>query len=231
MARAFRPCIDAMYEAGLELCAKSDVVVGTSSSFALKAAAMRTGVPYVVVDYMPVVRSRVVPPTGLADWGPFNGLRWVVLDKMLDMAFLRDPSALFAKVGLPKPKHAADVVGSGVLDLHAASPTLCPPAPDWPASFRRSARRKKGATAISSSSLGSRTGTSFRAAPRCSITAAPGRRTPRFAPGFRRSCSRSSWNSGSGDRASPSSARARRRDRSGRRSPTASPRTSTARSR
>ena len=132
MARAFRPYVDAMYEAGLALCAKSDVVIGTSSAWALKAAALKTGVPYVVVDYMPVVRSRVVPPTGLANWGPLNGLRWVVLDKMLDMAFLRDPTALFEKVGLPKPKHAAEVVSSGVLDLHAASPTICPPAPDWP---------------------------------------------------------------------------------------------------
>jgi UDP:flavonoid glycosyltransferase YjiC (YdhE family) len=134
MARAFRPYIDAMYEAGLELCDKSDVVIGTSSSWALKAAAMKKNVPYVVVDYMPVVRSRVVPPTGLANWGPLNGLRWVVLDKMLDMAFLKDPIALFEKVGLPKPKHAADVVSSGLLDLHAASPSLCPPAPDWPSS-------------------------------------------------------------------------------------------------
>jgi UDP:flavonoid glycosyltransferase YjiC (YdhE family) len=134
MDRAFRPYVDAMYEAGLELCKKSDVVIGTSSAWALKAAALQTNVPYVVVDYMPVVRSRVVPPTGLANWGPLNGLRWVVLDKMLDMAFLKDPTALFAKLGLPKPKHASDVVSSGVLDLHAASPTLCPQAPDWPAS-------------------------------------------------------------------------------------------------
>lgn len=134
IARAFRPYVDAMYEAGLELCENSDVVLGTSSSWPLKAAAIKTGVPYVVVDYMPVVRSRVVPPTGLANWGPLNGLRWIVLDKMLDMAFLRDPAALFEKYGLPKPKHASDVVSSGVLDLHAASPTLCPRAPDWPAS-------------------------------------------------------------------------------------------------
>jgi sterol 3beta-glucosyltransferase len=134
IARAFRPYVDAMYEAGRELCKKSDVVIGTSSSWPLKAAAIAARVPYVVVDYMPVVPSRVAPPTGLANWGPFNGLRWVVLNKMLDMAFLRDPSALFEKVGLPKPKHAAEVVSSGLLDLHAASPTLCPPAPDWGAS-------------------------------------------------------------------------------------------------
>ena len=68
IARAFRPYVDAMYEAGLALCDKSDVVIGTSSSWPLKAAAMKTGVPYVVIDYMPVVRSRVVPPTGLANW-------------------------------------------------------------------------------------------------------------------------------------------------------------------
>jgi sterol 3beta-glucosyltransferase len=134
IARAFRPYVDAMYEAGRELCKKSDVVIGSSSSWPLKAAATSMGVPYAVVDYMPVVPSRVVPPTGLASWGPLNGLRWVVLNKMLDMAFLRDPTALFEKVGLPKPKHAADVVHSGVLDLHAASPTICPPAPDWDAS-------------------------------------------------------------------------------------------------
>ncbi len=134
IARAFRPYVDAMYEAGRELCKRSDVVIGTSSSWPLKAAAMSVGVPFAVVDYMPVVPSRVVPPTGLANWGPLNGLRWVVLNRMLDMAFLRDPAALFEKVGLPKPKHAADVIHSGVLDLHAASPAICPPAPDWGAS-------------------------------------------------------------------------------------------------
>jgi UDP:flavonoid glycosyltransferase YjiC (YdhE family) len=135
VAQTFRPHVDAMYEAALDLCDASDVVIGASSSWPLKAAALVKNVPYVVVDFFPMVPSRVVPPTGLADWGWFNGARWMVVRKMLDMAFVREPAAFFAKKGLPVPRHAVpDVVHSDVLNLHAASETLCPRAPDWPAS-------------------------------------------------------------------------------------------------
>ncbi len=128
----FTPYVDEMYEAALASAAESDVVIGGSSSWYAKAAALKTKKPFVVVDYYPVVPSRTVPPPGLANWGWLNSMRWAALNVMLDMAFRKAPAEFFAKHGLPPIRHAVpDVVHSDVLNLHAASPTLCPQAPDW----------------------------------------------------------------------------------------------------
>jgi UDP:flavonoid glycosyltransferase YjiC (YdhE family) len=111
----------------------SDVVVGGSSSWYVKAAALKFGVPFVSVDYYPgVVPSKRVPPLGLSSWGLFEGVRWSLLRLALDLAFTKAPAKFFADKGLPAPRHAIpDVIFSERLNLHAASPTLCPPAPDW----------------------------------------------------------------------------------------------------
>lgn len=129
----FTPHVEAMYAAALDLCGRSDVVVGGSSSWYVKAAALKVGVPFVVVDYYPgVVPSRRVPPLGMASWGPFDGFRWALLRLAFDLAFKKAPAKFFADKGLPAPRHALpDVIFSERLNLHAASPTLCPPAPDW----------------------------------------------------------------------------------------------------
>ena len=82
----FTPHVEAMYGAALRLCERSDVVVGGSSSWYVKAAALKVGVPFVGVDYYPgVVPSKRVPPHGLSSWGPFDGLRWVLLRLALDL--------------------------------------------------------------------------------------------------------------------------------------------------
>jgi UDP:flavonoid glycosyltransferase YjiC (YdhE family) len=131
--RGFTPHVEAMYAAAIDLCGRSDVVVGGSSSWYVKAAALKVGVPYVAVDYYPgVVPSKRVPPLGLASWGPLDGVRSALLRLALDLAFKKAPAKFFADKGLPVPRHAIpDVVFSERLNLHAASPTLCPPAPDW----------------------------------------------------------------------------------------------------
>ena len=129
----FTPHVEAMYAAAIDLCRQSDVVVGGSSSWCVKAAALKVGVPFVGVDYYPgIVPSKRVPPLGLASWGPFDGVRWALLRFAFDLAFKRVPAKFFADKGLPAPRHAIpDVIFSERLNLHAASPTLCPPAPDW----------------------------------------------------------------------------------------------------
>jgi sterol 3beta-glucosyltransferase len=131
----FSPHVEAMYQAALDLCRTSDVVVGGSSSFCVKAAALKTGIPYVAVDYYPgVVPSRYTPPPGLADWGWFNRLRWVFLRLLFDMAFRKAPAKFFAEKGLAPIRHTIpDVIFSERLNLHAASPAFCPPARDWSA--------------------------------------------------------------------------------------------------
>jgi hypothetical protein len=65
----FTPFVDAMHAAALDLCAASDVVVGGSSSWYVKAAAIASNVPYVAVDYYPAwsrraSRRRTGSPTG-----------------------------------------------------------------------------------------------------------------------------------------------------------------------
>jgi hypothetical protein len=47
----FTPHVEAMYAAAIDLCGDSDVVVGGSSSWYVKAAALKVGIPYVAVDY------------------------------------------------------------------------------------------------------------------------------------------------------------------------------------
>jgi UDP:flavonoid glycosyltransferase YjiC (YdhE family) len=129
----FTPHLEAMYAAAIDLCRQSDVVVGGSSSWYVKAAALKVGVPFVGVDYYPgIVPSKRVPPLGLSSWGLFDAVRWALLRLAVDLAFKPAPARFFAEKGLPKPRHAIpDVVFSECLNLHAASPTLCPPAPDW----------------------------------------------------------------------------------------------------
>ena len=59
----FYPYVEAMYAASLDLCASSDVVVGGSSCWQLKAASLQAKVPFVALDFVPgIVPSRVIPP-------------------------------------------------------------------------------------------------------------------------------------------------------------------------
>jgi UDP:flavonoid glycosyltransferase YjiC (YdhE family) len=52
--------------------------------------------------------------------------------ELCSLAFKKPPAEFFAAKGLPVPRHTIpDVIFSDRLNLHAASPTLCPPAPDW----------------------------------------------------------------------------------------------------
>jgi len=51
---------------------------------------------------------------------------------MMDMGFREAPQKFFADKGLPPIRHAIpDVLFSDRLNLHAASPSFWPPAPDW----------------------------------------------------------------------------------------------------
>jgi UDP:flavonoid glycosyltransferase YjiC (YdhE family) len=129
----FTPHVEAMHAAAIDLCRRSDVVVGGSSSWYVRAAALEVRIPFVGVDYYPgVVPSKHAPPHGLASWGPFEGIRWALLRGAMDLAFKKTAAKFFAAKGLPPPRHAIpDVIFSERLNLHAASPTLCPPAPDW----------------------------------------------------------------------------------------------------
>lgn len=135
LALTFDPHVGAMYDAALELCASSDVVVAGSSSWPLKAASLKTRRRFAVVDYMPaLVPSRLAPPAIFPRWRWLARPGWALLRVMMDRAFRSAPRKFFAEKGLPPIRHTLpDVVFSEGLNLHAASPSLWPAEPDWPA--------------------------------------------------------------------------------------------------
>jgi hypothetical protein len=79
----FYPYVEAMYAASLDLCASSDVVVGGSSCWQLKAASLHATVPFVALDYLPgIVPSRVVPPAIFPAWRWLARPAWGLMNVM-----------------------------------------------------------------------------------------------------------------------------------------------------
>jgi UDP:flavonoid glycosyltransferase YjiC (YdhE family) len=133
LALTFDPYVEPTYEAARDLCARSDVVVAGPSCWTLKAASLATRTPHAIIDYVPgVVPSRLIPPDFLPPWRWLARPGWALLSVLMDMAFAATPRRFFAAKGLPRIRHVIpDVVFSDHLNLHAASPSFWPPAPDW----------------------------------------------------------------------------------------------------
>jgi UDP:flavonoid glycosyltransferase YjiC (YdhE family) len=134
LALTFDPYVPEMYEAACALGARSDVLVAGPTCWTLKAGAIATRTPYAVVNYVPgLVPSRIVPPDIFPPWRWLARPAWALLRLLMDLAFVAAPRKFFAAKGLPPIRHAIpDVVFSERLNLHAASPSFWPPAPDWP---------------------------------------------------------------------------------------------------
>ncbi|HEY3451644.1 MAG TPA: glycosyltransferase [Myxococcales bacterium] len=133
--QAFFPYLEAMYAASLELCKKSDVVVGLFSSWYVKAACLKTGVPFACVHYYPgMVPSREVPPVGLGfpEWRWLNPIAWGLLFWLLDMAFKKPAQKFWAEKGLPPIRRAmVDAEMSELLNIVGTSRALFSPPSDW----------------------------------------------------------------------------------------------------
>lgn len=137
LERTFYPHLEAMYAAALALCTRADVMVGGSSSWPVKAAALRARVPFVSLHYYPgVVPSRIVPPAIFPPWAWLARPGWALLGLLMDLAFRAPARKFFAAKGLPPIRHAIpDVLLSDHLNLLAASPAFWPRAPDWSERF------------------------------------------------------------------------------------------------
>jgi UDP:flavonoid glycosyltransferase YjiC (YdhE family) len=137
LAQTFYPFLEESYAAALALCARSDVVIGGSSSWVLKAAAEASRVPFVSLHYYPgVVPSCIAPPAIFPNWRWLARPGWALLSLMLDLALAGPARKFFAQKGLTPVRHVIpDLLFSDRLNLLAASPSFFPPAPDWSASF------------------------------------------------------------------------------------------------
>ena len=131
------PVIPPMYEAGLELAKRSDLLIHHFFLHSARAAAELTGTPAVTVAFAPMlVPSREITPHGLPHLGAWgNRMGWRIARTAINVTLLKDVNRLRRQVGL---RPFRDLMDEGWrserLHLIASSPALLPRPADWPAS-------------------------------------------------------------------------------------------------
>jgi sterol 3beta-glucosyltransferase len=133
--RLLEPVIPQMYEAGLELAKRSDVLVHHFILHASRAAADVARIPQITVAFAHMLtESRHIHPSGLprlGGWG--NMIGWKIARLAMNQTLLKDVNRFRTKVGLPVFK---DLMNEGWpshhLHLIASSPALLERPPDWP---------------------------------------------------------------------------------------------------
>ena len=134
--RLLEPVIPQIYEAGLELARRSDLLVHHFILHAARAAADQSSTPTVTVAFAHMLSpSRYIPPHGLprlGHWG--NIIGWKLARLALNQTLLKDVNRFRKQVGLPPFR---DLMHEGWvshrLHLIASSPALLDPRPpDWP---------------------------------------------------------------------------------------------------
>jgi len=133
--RLLEPVIPEMYEAGLELAKRSDVLVHHFILHASRAAADIVRIPQITVAFAHMLtESRRIHPSGLprlGEWG--NVIGWKIARLAMNQTLLKDVNRFRKKVGLPDFKDLMNVGWpSHHLHLIASSPALLERPPDWP---------------------------------------------------------------------------------------------------
>jgi len=130
------PVIPQMYEAGLDLAGRSDLLIHHFILHSARAAADLTGTPAITVAFAHMlVPSREITPTGLPRLGPWgNLLGWTIARAAVNFTLLKDANRLRKQLGLPPFR---DLIEEGWashrLHLLASSPALLDRPADWPA--------------------------------------------------------------------------------------------------
>lgn len=118
-------CLDEMFEAAMELCSGSDLVIGHLFSYSIRAAAMKTGVPWVALYTTPVIPSRTLPPPGWPGFIPMAG--WKAFGTALNRLWRPGIARFHRKWGVPEPRSVMEeVFFSREMNLVAVSPALYP---------------------------------------------------------------------------------------------------------
>jgi UDP:flavonoid glycosyltransferase YjiC (YdhE family) len=133
--RLLEPVIPHIYEAGLELAARSDVFVHHLIVHGARAAAEKAGVPFITVSFAHMLtESRYIHPEGFPRLGQWlNAFGWKVARLALNQTLLKDMNRFRARVGLSPVKDLLnDGWASHRLHLIASSPALLDRPADWP---------------------------------------------------------------------------------------------------
>jgi sterol 3beta-glucosyltransferase len=134
--RLFEPVEDAIFNAAVDLCRRSDLVVTHCILNQSRAAAELSGTPAVSVTLAhTMVPSRHIHPQGTPRLGLIgNAIGWTVARFVLHRVLGKKVNAFRARVGVPPLEDLLlDGWTSHLLNLVAVSPTLCAEPPDWPA--------------------------------------------------------------------------------------------------
>ena len=133
------PVIQPMYDAGLELARRRDLLIHHFVLHSARAAADLTGTPAITVGFAPMlVPSREITPQGLprlGRWG--NVVGWRLARAAINFTLLKDANRLRTQLGL---RPFRDLMEEGWpsqrLHLIASSPAFLPRPADWPQSIQ-----------------------------------------------------------------------------------------------
>ena len=130
---AMDPVVDALFDAGLELAAKSDALVGHFITHTAGAAAAVHQRPYVIVSLAPVLPSAHYAPIGTPDLGRLlNPLLWKLMGRTLESVMRDRVNRTRTRAGLPLVQNLlGSTLDHAILALTAVSPTLFPRPVDW----------------------------------------------------------------------------------------------------
>lgn len=130
------PVMAPMFDAAVDLCRRSDLLVHHFILHGARAAADLAGTPAITVQFAHMLTpSRQIHPSGTPKLGPWgNAVEWRLARFALNLTLLKDVNRLRAKVGLPPFKDLLlDAWPSHRLNLMASSPALIERPGDWPA--------------------------------------------------------------------------------------------------
>jgi sterol 3beta-glucosyltransferase len=133
--RLLEPVIPQMYEAGLELARRSDLLIHHFILHAARAAADTAGTPQITIAFAHMLSaSRHIHPTGLPRWGEWmNAIGWTIARFALNKTLLKDVNRFRRQVGLAPFRDLMDEGWpSRRLHLIASSPAFLDRPADWP---------------------------------------------------------------------------------------------------
>jgi UDP:flavonoid glycosyltransferase YjiC (YdhE family) len=131
------PYVNELYDGSKYLCERNDIVIGHFSSYYLKIAAKKKGIPYINISFWPgFIPSDTEPPPGILNLGPAAvKMSWPLYLSAFNNQHKDRVNELFTAEGMPPVKH---VITEGWLsdefNLVACSKIFFQEPKDWTAS-------------------------------------------------------------------------------------------------